>query len=528
MSLRAQILPKGPWFPCPVPCLGPAFLKTAKGRGSVSSPHHCAPVTVPVPPAPPAPPLLLLLLLRSAFPCWDEPGVKATFTVSVLLPAHLTALSNMPEVSSTHVSSKEGGGKEGDGSLWKRVVFDKSPKMSTYLLAWAIGEFDFVQAATKGGVAIRVYSPPGRGPQGQFALDVAVRSLDFYDDFFKTPYPLPKLDMICITEFAAGAMENWGLVTYRETALMVDEATASPQQKQRVAIVVAHELAHQWFGNLVTMAWWDGLWLNEGFAAFMEHFCIDALFPEYKMWEQYTTDGFSAALRLDALKSSHPVIVPIRHAEEVEQVFDAISYCKGSAVVNMVSAFLGPQQFQAGLQAYMARHAYGNTETGDLWAAWSQASGMDVASLMRTWTTVMGYPYLKVVSEKWREGEVEVTLEQGRFLSDGSAEEGGEGGAPCGASLCSSPPQAPSPRRPCSWTRSSRPSSCPSPPPPLALCPGSRSTPARRRWCGWRTARRWSLACRAPSQRWRPWTERRCCWTPTRSPRPASRLWRAW
>ncbi|KAJ1440286.1 peptidase family M1-domain-containing protein, partial [Ochromonadaceae sp. CCMP2298] len=334
----------------------------------------------------------------------------------------------MPEVSSTHVSSKEGGGKEGDGSLWKRVVFDKSPKMSTYLLAWAIGEFDFVQAATKGGVAIRVYSPPGRGPQGQFALDVAVRSLDFYDDFFKTPYPLPKLDMICITEFAAGAMENWGLVTYRETALMVDEATASPQQKQRVAIVVAHELAHQWFGNLVTMAWWDGLWLNEGFAAFMEHFCIDALFPEYKMWEQYTTDGFSAALRLDALKSSHPVIVPIRHAEEVEQVFDAISYCKGSAVVNMVSAFLGPQQFQAGLQAYMARHAYGNTETGDLWAAWSQASGMDVASLMRTWTTVMGYPYLKVVSEKWREGEVEVTLEQGRFLSDGSAEEGGEGG----------------------------------------------------------------------------------------------------
>jgi aminopeptidase N len=181
--------------------------------------------------------LLLLLLLLSAFPCWDEPGVKATFTVSILLPAHLTALSNMPEVSSTHVSSKEGGGKEGDGSLWKRVVFDKSPKMSTYLLAWAIGEFDFVQAATKGGVAIRVYSPPGRGPQGQFALDVAVRSLDFYDDFFKTPYPLPKLDMICITEFAAGAMENWGLVTYRETALMVDEVRA-----QHTAYITHHTL----------------------------------------------------------------------------------------------------------------------------------------------------------------------------------------------------------------------------------------------------------------------------------------------
>ena len=155
------------------------------------------------------------------------------------------------------------------------------------------------------------------------------------------PYPLPKLDMICITEFAAGAMENWGLVTYRENALMVDEATASPQQKQRVAIVVAHELAHQWFGNLVTMAWWGGLWLNEGFAAFMEHFCTDALFPDYKMWEQFTTDAFSSAQRLDALKSSHPVIVPIKHAEEVDQVFDAISYCKGSTVVNMVAAILG-------------------------------------------------------------------------------------------------------------------------------------------------------------------------------------------
>ena len=167
----------------------------------------------------------------------------------------------------------------------------------------------------------------------------------FIYNCIQVPYPLPKLDMMCITEFAAGAMENWGLVTYREVALMIDEATASPQQKQRVAIVVAHELAHQWFGNLVTMAWWDGLWLNEGFAAFMEHFCIDALFPEYKIWEQYTTDAFSSAQRLDALKSSHPVIVPIKHAEEVDQVFDAISYCKGSTVVNMVAAVLGKLQY---------------------------------------------------------------------------------------------------------------------------------------------------------------------------------------
>lgn len=217
-----------------------------------------------------------------------------------------------------------------------------------------------------------------------------------------------------------GAMENWGLVTYRETALMIDEATASPQQKQRVAVVVAHELAHQWFGNLVTMQWWEGLWLNEGFAAYMEHFCTDVLFPEYKMWEQFTTGGFSNAQRLDALKSSHPVIVPIQHAEEVEQVFDAISYNKGSTVVNMVSAFLGADKFKEGLQLYMKRHAYGNTETVDLWNAWSEVSGKDVAALMKSWTTVIGYPYLKVVSEKWTDGAVEVTLEQNRFLSDGS------------------------------------------------------------------------------------------------------------
>lgn len=363
---------------------------------------------------------------RRAFPCWDEPSMKATFSVTLVVPSHLTALSNMPEVSCMHIPAPVSPGAAAAGSatsqqMLKKVVFDTSPKMSTYLLAWAVGEFDFVRGKTEGGVEIRVYSPPGRALQGNFALGVAIKSLDFYDRFFKTPYPLPKLDMLCVTEFAMGAMENWGLVTYREVDLMIDEAKASSQSKQRVAIVVAHELAHQWFGNLVTMAWWDGLWLNEGFAAYMEHFAVDYVFPDYKIWEQYTTDAFSAAQRLDALKSSHPVIVPIKHAEEVEQVFDAISYCKGSTVVNMVAAILGPQKFQEGLAAYMKRHQYGNTETLDLWTAWSEASGKNVAQLMKTWTTVMGYPYLQVLEEKWSETEVEITLKQERFLSDGSS-----------------------------------------------------------------------------------------------------------
>jgi puromycin-sensitive aminopeptidase len=335
--------------------------------------------------------------------------MKATFQVSLTIPAHLTALSNMPEKQTRHVA----GGK-------KRVEFTVSPKMSTYLLAWAIGEFDFVQGVTKNGIQLRVFSPPGRASQGKFALDCGLRALDYYDEFFQVPYPLPKMDMICVTEFAMGAMENWGLVTYREVDLMIDEARASSQQKQRVAIVVAHELAHQWFGNLVTMSWWDGLWLNEGFAAWMEHFGVDELYPDYHIWEQFTTDSFGAAQRLDSLRTSHPIIVPIKHAEEVEQVFDAISYCKGSTVVNMVHAIVGKDKFREGLQVYMKRHAYGNTETKDLWQAWSEVSGVDIASVMKTWTTRMGYPYVKTVSEVWSDSSVEFTLEQSWFLADGS------------------------------------------------------------------------------------------------------------
>jgi aminopeptidase N len=246
---------------------------------------------------------------RRAFPCWDEPAAKATFSLTLIVDSELTAISNMPELRSMYLPNNK-----------KRVEFDVSPKMSTYLLAWAVGKFDYIQGKTTHGVTVRIFTPPGRAEEGRFALDVGIKSLDFYDDYFQVPYPLPKLDMLCCTEFAMGAMENWGLVTYREVDLMIDEAKASSQQKQRVAIVVAHELGHQWFGNLVTMAWWDDLWLNEGFASYSEHLTVDALFPSWNIWEQFTTDAMGAALRLDALRTSHPIQVPIGHAEEVEQV----------------------------------------------------------------------------------------------------------------------------------------------------------------------------------------------------------------
>ena len=210
---------------------------------------------------------------RRAFPCVDEPAAKAVFGMTLVVNAAQHAFSNMPEISS---SLLEGGEK-------KKIVFMDSPKMSTYLLAWCVGEFDFVQGFTEHGVRVRVYTPPTKQALGTFALRVALATLDKYDDFFDLPYPLPKLDMVAVPEFAMGAMENWGLVTYREVDLLIDEVKASSQQRQRVCTVVTHELAHQWFGNLVTMAWWDDLWLNEGFATWTQTMAAHHIFPEWCM-----------------------------------------------------------------------------------------------------------------------------------------------------------------------------------------------------------------------------------------------------
>mmetsp|Transcript_22129 Transcript_22129/g.33663 ORF Transcript_22129/g.33663 Transcript_22129/m.33663 type:complete len:891 (+) Transcript_22129:120-2792(+) len=347
---------------------------------------------------------------RRCFPCWDEPGVKAVFGVTMVVPSNLTALSNMPEKCSKSLSC---------GKL-REISYLDSPIMSTYLLAFVVGEFDYVQAQTNHGVLIKVYTPPGQVEKGRFALDSAVKSLDAYDDFFGIPYPLPKLDMVAIPEFSAGAMENWGLVTYRMVDLLIDPLKASNSQRQRVCTVVTHELAHQWFGNLVTMQWWDDLWLNEGFASWAENWAADQIYPEWTMWDQFTTGHLSYAMKLDSLKSSHPIQVPIRHAEEVEEVFDGISYCKGGSVVRMIRAVLGMKAFQAGLGNYMKKFAYGNTETVDLWTAWEESSGMPVKEMMASWTEQMGFPLLTVVGEKWEDDKVTLELEQSWFLSDGS------------------------------------------------------------------------------------------------------------
>lgn len=350
---------------------------------------------------------------RRCFPCVDEPSAKAIYGVTLVVPSELQCFSNMPEASSRSLLIRDVPVRE--------VMFMDTPLMSTYLLAFCVGEFDHVQSRTNTGTLVRVYTPPGRSSGGDFSLDCAVRCLELYDDFFGVPYPLPKLDMVAVPEFAMGAMENWGLVTYREVDLLIDPDTAGSAQRQRVCVVVAHELAHQWFGNLVTMAWWDDLWLNEGFASWTETFATHSLFPSWNMWDQFGAQHLASALSLDSLRSSHPIQVPIGRAEEVEEVFDAISYCKGGCVVRIVHAVLGKELFQKGLALYMDRHKYSNTETHQLWACWEEVSGMPIGELMASWTEQMGFPVLKITDETWGEKTVEITVEQSWFLADGSA-----------------------------------------------------------------------------------------------------------
>ena len=340
---------------------------------------------------------------RRAFPCWDEPARKAVFAVTLVVPEDRVAVSNMPprEVES------------GDGGL-KTVRFADTPVMSTYLLAFVVGEFDYVETETKEGVTVRVYTPVGRREQGRFALDVAARTLSFFHEYFAIAYPLPKMDLLAIPDFAAGAMENWGAVTYRETAILVDPEESSAGTRQRVAIIVAHELAHQWFGNLVTMEWWTHLWLNEGFASWIEFLAVDHLFPEWDMWTQFVYSDFGRALSLDGLKTSHPIEIEVRDPKQISEIFDGISYSKGASVIRMLAAYLGADTFRTGLQRYLGRHQYANATTEDLWQALAEESGKPVKQIMDTWTKQTGYPLLSV---DVKQGEVE--LRQTRFFLSG-------------------------------------------------------------------------------------------------------------
>lgn len=338
---------------------------------------------------------------RRAFPCFDEPAAKAVFDVTLIVPQHLAVVSNTVE---TKVAEHEAG--------YKLVEFAPTPKMSTYLLAFIVGDLEFIEGRSRRGVLVRVFTTPGKKHQAKFALECAARALDFYENYFDIKYPLPVLDMIAIPDFSSAAMENWGAIVYRETALLVDETDSSAANRQWVAIVVAHEIAHMWFGNLVTMRWWTHLWLNEGFASYMEYKCVDRLFPEWKMWEQYVSGRMSAALRLDALENTHAVEVQVKHPAEISEIFDEVSYAKGSAIIRMLAEFIGERLFRDGLRHYLKKHAYKNTQTEDLWASLEKVSKKPVKKIMDTWTKQPGYPLVKI-----RELPAGVRLEQQRFFS---------------------------------------------------------------------------------------------------------------
>ena len=339
---------------------------------------------------------------RRAFPCFDEPALKAEFTITLIADKKLTCLSNMDVASEIDLD----GGK-------KAVKFNKSPRMSTYLVAFIVGELNYIET-TEFRLPIRVYAPPNQDIEhGRFSLDLAARTLAFYEKQFASEFPLPKMDMIAIPDFSAGAMENWGLITYRVVDLLFDEKTSGASTKERVAEVVQHELAHQWFGNLVTMDFWDGLWLNEGFATWMSWYSCNTFYPEWKVWESYVTDTLQGALSLDSLRSSHPVEVPVKRADEVNQIFDAISYSKGSCVLRMISKYVGEEKFIEGIRKYLKKHAYGNTQTSDLWQALSDASGKDIGKVMDVWTKQVGYPVVTVTEN---EKDNTIHVKQNRLL----------------------------------------------------------------------------------------------------------------
>lgn len=341
---------------------------------------------------------------RRAFPCFDEPGLKATFTITLVADKKLTCLSNMDVASETEVESGR-----------KAVKFNKSPLMSTYLVAFIVGELNYIET-NEFRIPVRVYAPPGQDIEhGRFSLNLAAKTLAFYEKVFGSEFPLPKMDQVAIPDFAAGAMENWGLVTYRVVDLLLDEKSSGAATKERVAEVVQHELAHQWFGNLVTMDWWEGLWLNEGFATWTSWYSCNEFFPEWKVWQSFVTDTLQGALSLDSLRSSHAIEVPVKRADEINQIFDAVSYNKGSCVLRMISTYLGEDVFLEGVRRYLKKHAYGNTQTSDLWASLSEASGKNVEEVMAAWTKEVGYPVLTVTEN----GPDSIHIKQNRFLRTG-------------------------------------------------------------------------------------------------------------
>lgn len=337
---------------------------------------------------------------RRAFPCLDEPALKATFGLTVWHDAALQAYANTRPLES-HL---EGG---------VRVTrFERTLRMSTYLLALVVCDYGLLKDQL-GTLQLQVLVPEEQKSQGSFALGIMKGALQFFNSFFNISCPMNKLDLIAIPDFGPGAMENWGLITFRMSSLLYDDGVTPVRSKERIASTVAHELAHQWFGNLVTMAWWDDLWLNEGFATFLETVCVDHLQPEWGLLDLFPYSTSQPALDLDSLQTSHPVSARVHDPDEIDALFDSISYNKGAAIISMLQSFLGSSQLRRGLSLYLNTYRFSNARTSDLWDAFTNVTSglVDVAEVMDTWTRQKGYPVVRVVLSP----DGQLALSQRRF-----------------------------------------------------------------------------------------------------------------
>ncbi len=341
---------------------------------------------------------------RRAFPCWDEPAFKATFSSTLVVDADLLAISNTAVVEESDLD---------DGR--RRITFAPTMPMSTYLVAFVVGPLDTTEAIDVGGVPVRVVHRPGQGHLAPFALDVAAHALRWFTEYYEIPYPSDKVDLVAIPDFAFGAMENLGCVTFREVLLLVDPDGATQPELELVAAVVSHELAHMWFGDLVTMSWWEGIWLNEAFATFMETACVDAYRPDWDVWTGFCR-GRSAAFETDALATTRPIEYPVITPADAEGMFDIITYEKGGSVVRMLEQYLGETSFRDGVRHYLRAHAYGTTETCDLWDAIEEATGEPVRRIMDGWILQGGHPVIEV-----RQTGGGTTITQSHFTLDPDA-----------------------------------------------------------------------------------------------------------
>jgi puromycin-sensitive aminopeptidase len=323
---------------------------------------------------------------RRAFPCWDEPAFKAVFNVTLAIDPALTAVSN------TRIVEER---REGARTI---VRFADSITMSTYLVAFVVGELEATEPVSVGSTPVKVWCVPGKRRLAAFGQEIAVESLRYFEEYYGLPYPGDKLDLLAIPDFAAGAMENLGAITFRETALLVDETAASHAELQRVADVVAHENAHMWFGDLVTMSWWNGIWLNEAFATFMEMLAVDAWKPEWQRWVAFGVSR-AAALSVDGLHSTRPIEFPVRAPREADAMFDVLTYEKGASVLRMLEQYLGATVFRQGVRDYLAAHRFGNADTGDLWAALGHAAAQPIPAVMDGWIFAPGYPLVRASVE---------------------------------------------------------------------------------------------------------------------------------